>query len=61
MNFIAVFIHNNNFSYVKSKQVMEVASWAEELVCCLVRMAPWGCHDGLYFYMLKLINGYLQI
>lgn len=27
---------------------MEVASWAEELVCCLVRLAPQGCHDGMY-------------
>ena len=45
---------------LKSEQVMEVASWAEELMCCLVRMAPWGCHDGLYFYLLELLVMYDQ-
>lgn len=47
MNCIAIFMLITFFQMSSSEQAVEVAGRADELVCCLVRMEHWSCHDGL--------------
>ena len=48
MNFITIIITivMTIFQMLNSEQAIEVAGRAEELVCCLVKMAPWCPHGG---------------
>ena len=48
MNFVVYSCMIVIFQMRNSEQAVEVAGRAEELMCCLVRMAPWGCHYGQY-------------
>lgn len=47
---LLLYIFIDNFQMSNSEQTIEAAGKVEELVCCLVRMAPLGlgCHNGLY-------------